>query len=298
MKNLTNLTYIKKLLSRHNFKFSKSLGQNFLINPYICPKMAIESDTNKNTGVLEIGPGIGVLTYELAKISKKVVALEIDSRLIPILNETLNEFSNTKIINCDILKVDLKEIIEKEFHNMDVIICANLPYYITSPIIMKLISENLPIKSVTAMVQKEVAHRFCAGDQNRNTGSISIAIKYYTNSEIIFHVEKDSFFPAPKIDSSIIKLTLRKTPLVDVTNKKLFFKTVRAAFSQRRKTLLNSLTYNMNISKNDMVDILNKLNINLNIRAENLTIEQFTNISNLIDYNLKFQKKTTLSTYK
>ncbi len=280
MNRLSDIGIIKKILTRHGFSFSKAMGQNFLINPSVCPKMAEQCGIIENTGVIEIGPGIGVLTCELAKRAKKVVAIELDRRLLPILDETLAEFNNVKVINDDVMKIDLKKLIDEEFSGMNVVVCANLPYYVTSPILMKLLEERLKISAITVMVQKEVAQRLCAGAGNRNAGSISLAVNYYAEPEILFHVKSGSFMPAPKVDSAVVKLNIRETPACNVTDEKLFFKLVKAAFSQRRKTILNSLSNNFNISKESVLGLLNTAGISPSSRAEDLSIQNFADISN------------------
>ena len=280
MKNLSDIGTIKTILEKYGFNFSKSLGQNFLINPGVCPKMAEQCGIEENTGVLEIGPGIGVLTYELAKRAQKVVAIELDKRLLPVLSETLQDVDNVKIINNDVLKMDLKKLLEEEFFGMNVVVCANLPYYITTPILMKLLEERLDLNSITVMVQKEVAQRICAGAGKRDTGSISLAVNYFSEPEILFTVKSGSFMPAPKVDSAVVKLNVRKSPVCEVFDEKLFFKVIKFAFLQRRKTIINSLTNNLNVSKQELLDVCDKLDILPTSRAENLSIEQFAKLSN------------------
>ncbi len=282
MYNLADIKTVKSILSRYGFNFSKSLGQNFLINPSVCPRMAEECGCNMEVGVIEIGPGIGVLTCELAKRTNKVVAIELDKKLLPILSETLSDFDNIKIINDDIMKMNLEGLIASEFDGKDVVVCANLPYYITSPIIMKLLETRLNVKSITVMVQKEVALRLCTDLGTRDSSSIGVAINYYAEPELLFEVSRGNFVPMPKVDSAVIKLNIRKEPQFKVQDEKLFFKVVNAAFSQRRKTLHNSLSNGLNLQKSIVQDILNGLSIPLTIRAENLNIEQFVKISNYI----------------
>lgn len=282
MDRLSDINTIKKILTKHGFNFSKALGQNFLINPNVCPKMADLCGANENTGVIEIGPGIGVLTCELAKRAKKVVSIELDKRLIPVLNETLSDFNNVKIINDDVMCVNLKDLISEEFAGMDVVLCANLPYYITSPIIMKLLEDHLNLKSITVMIQKEVADRICAGECDRKTGSISLAVNYYSEPEMLFPVSRGSFMPAPNVDSAVIKLNVRENTPYNVINEKLFFKIIRAAFSQRRKTAINSLSNMLGIDKNSLIEIFNELDIPASSRAENISLEQFSKIENVL----------------
>lgn len=279
---LSNIGTIKDILSRHGFTFSKSLGQNFLINPSVCPKMAEQSGAKKGVGVIEVGPGIGVLTCQLAERADRVVAIELDKRLLPVLDETLAEYDNIKIINDDILKIDLKKLIETEFSGMEVVVCANLPYYITSPVIMKLLEDRLPINALTVMVQKEAAQRICAEVGSRQSGAVTVAVNYYAKPQILFGVSAGSFMPAPKVDSAVIRLDILKEPCVQVEDEKLFFKVVKAAFSQRRKTLPNSLSAGLQISKLTVTNTLNRANVPVNYRAEQLTMEQLAKISNAI----------------
>lgn len=279
---LSNIGTIKDILGRHGFTFSKSLGQNFLINPSVCPKMAEQSGAKKGVGVIEVGPGIGVLTCQLAERADRVVAIELDKRLLPVLNETLAEYDNIKIINDDILKIDLKKLIETEFSGMDVVVCANLPYYITSPVIMKLLEDRLPINALTVMVQKEAAQRICAEVGSRQSGAVTVAVNYYAKPQILFGVSAGSFMPAPKVDSAVIRLDILKEPCVQVEDEELFFKVVKAAFSQRRKTLPNSLSAGLQISKLTVTNALNRANVPVNYRAEQLTMEQLAKISNAI----------------
>ena len=279
---LSNIGTIKDILGRHGFTFSKSLGQNFLINPSVCPKMAEQSGAKKGVGVIEVGPGIGVLTCQLAERADRVVAIELDKRLLPVLDETLAEYDNIKIINDDILKIDLKKLIETELSGMEVVVCANLPYYITSPVIMKLLEDRLPINALTVMVQKEAAQRICAEVGSRQSGAVTVAVNYYAKPQILFGVSAGSFMPAPKVDSAVIRLDILKEPCVQVEDEELFFKVVKAAFSQRRKTLPNSLSAGLQISKLAVTNALNRANVPVNYRAEQLTMEQLAKISNAI----------------
>lgn len=282
MDKLSDIGTIKRILTKHGFNFSKALGQNFLVNPSVCPKMAQQCGINENTGVLEIGPGIGVLTCELAQRAKKVVAIELDKRLLPVLNETLFEFDNVKIINNDIMQMDLKSLLTEEFFGMNVVVCANLPYYITSPILMKLLEEKLNLSAITVMVQKEVAQRICAGAGNRNSGSISLAINYYAEPEILFFVKSGSFMPAPKVDSAVIRLNIRKNPACEVCDEKLLFRVIKVSFLQRRKTVINALSNNWNLSKETLFSVFDELEIEAKSRAENLTLEQFAKLTNFL----------------
>lgn len=279
MSNLSNISEIKSILSQYGFSFSKSLGQNFIINPKICSEIAKRCGASKDDAVLEVGPGIGALTYELASIVNRVVAVELDKRLIPILNDTLKQFDNIKIINSDILKINLIDLINKEFPNRRVFICANLPYYITSPIIMKFLEEKLPVESITVMVQKEAADRICALPGSRNSGAISLAVRYYSIPEVLFEVSKNNFFPTPNVDSSVIKLNILREASVIVKDKKFLFSLIKASFLKRRKTILNSLSSGLSIPKEIIANALDKSNIPRNLRAEQLTLEDFALIS-------------------
>ena len=279
MENLSNISVIRDVLSRHGFSFSKGLGQNFLINPTVCPRMAEMGNAKPGWGIIEIGAGVGVLTAELARRADKVVCIEIDSRLLPVLDETLAEFDNIKIVNEDVLKVDLHRLIEQEFAGMPVAVCANLPYYITSPIIMNLLEAHLPIASLTVMVQKEAAARLCAEPGSREVGAVSIAVRYYSDPKILFQVSRGSFLPAPDVDSTVIRLDVRDRPPVEVGSEEQFFKVVRAAFSQRRKTLPNTLSAGLGIPKAQAIEMLEKAGIPTNLRAEQLTLDQFALLS-------------------
>ena len=275
---LSDISVIKDVLSRHGFSFSKSLGQNFLVNPSVCPEMAELCGADENTGVIEIGAGIGVLTKELAKRAKKVVSIELDNRLLPVLDETLSEFDNIEIVNDDILKVDLKKLIEEKFGSMRVVVCANLPYYITSPVIMLLLESGLPIDAVTVMIQKEVAVRLCAKPGSRDAGAITVCVDYYAKAEKLFDVSKGSFMPSPKVDSTVIKLTLRDRPSINVDDEKKFFKLVKAAFAQRRKTALNSISSTLGIPKDEVAAALEKSGLDKNVRSETLTTQQLAEL--------------------
>ena len=279
MENLSNISVIRDVLSRHGFSFSKGLGQNFLINPTVCPRMAEMGNAKPGWGIIEIGAGVGVLTAELARRADKVVCIEIDSRLLPVLDETLAEFDNIKIVNEDVLKVDLHKLNEQEFAGMPVAVCANLPYYITSPIIMNLLEAHLPIASLTVMVQKEAAARLCAEPGSREVGAVSIAVRYYSDPKILFQVSRGSFLPAPDVDSTVIRLDVRDRPPVEVGSEEQFFKVVRAAFSQRRKTLPNTLSAGLGIPKAQAIEMLEKAGIPTNLRAEQLTLDQFALLS-------------------
>ena len=283
MENLSNISVIRDVLSRHGFSFSKGLGQNFLINPTVCPRMAEMGNAQPGWGMIEIGAGVGVLTAELAQRADKVVCIEIDSRLLPILDETLAEYDNIKIVNQDVLKVDLHKLIAEEFPNMPVAVCANLPYYITSPIIMNLLESRLPISSLTVMVQKEAAQRICAMPGSREVGAVSIAVRYYCEPKVLFQVSRGSFMPAPDVDSTVIRLDIREQPVVDVKREEDFFLVVKAAFSQRRKTLSNTLSSGLSMNKTQIAELLERAGVASNLRAEQLSMQQFADIANALN---------------
>lgn len=284
--NLANKRDVKSVLEAQGFSFKKSLGQNFLIDDTVCPRMA-EAVSGDNTGVLEIGPGAGVLTYELSKRCKKVVSVELDTRLKPILEQTLSDCNNVKIIWNDILKIDLPRVIAEEFADCDTVnICANLPYYITSPVIMMLLESHLPINTIAVMVQKEAADRLCAAVGSREAGAVTVAVDYYAKAETLFKVPSGSFLPPPKVDSAVIKLTLRDKPPVEVKNEKTFFKVARACFAQRRKVLTNPLCASFGFDKDTARNILKSVGVSETIRGEALTIGQIADIANQIDKNI------------
>ena len=278
MERLTNISVVREILSRHGFTFSKALGQNFLINPSVCPRMAEAAVQGDNVGVIEIGPGIGVLTNELLKLARKVVAVELDSRLLPVLDETLAEYDDLKVINADVMELDLGKLIAEEFPGMDVVVCANLPYYITSPVIMKLLEERLPLKSITVMVQREAALRLTAEPGSRESSAITVAVRYYADSELLFGVSSGSFMPAPKVDSAVLRLTLREPERLPI-DEKLMFRVIRAAFAQRRKTVLNSISSSLPLDKSVMSDILKSAEVSATARAEALTLDDFIRIA-------------------
>ncbi|MBR4049920.1 MAG: 16S rRNA (adenine(1518)-N(6)/adenine(1519)-N(6))-dimethyltransferase RsmA [Clostridia bacterium] len=282
MQNLSDASVVKDLLNRHGFRFSKALGQNFLINPTVCPRMAEVCGADENTGVIEVGPGFGVLTAELAKKAKKVVSIELDERLLPVLDETLSEFDNVKIINADVLKVDLRKIIEEEFGGMKVAVCANLPYYITSPVIMHLLESRLPIENLTVMVQKEAAQRLCAPVGSREAGAVTVAVDYYSDAKKAFDVSAGSFMPAPKVDSSVIKLDIRKQPPIKLKDEKLFFRMVKAVFAQRRKTAANSISAGMSLPKDTVYAAIAKAGYAETVRAESFTMDELATLANSI----------------
>lgn len=283
MRNLSDINVIKSVMGKHGVTFNKGLGQNFLVDPEVCPAMAEAAGLDENTCAIEVGPGVGVLTAELAKRAGKVLSFEVDKRLLPVLDETLSDFNNVEIINEDVMKADLPKIIEKKCKGMEIAVVANLPYYITSPIIMLLLESKLPIKSVTVMVQKEAADRLCAEVGSRDGGAVTVAVSYYAEAEKLFFVPKDSFLPPPKVNSEVIQLTIRKEPPVKVENEEFFFKLVKAAFSQRRKTAENSISAGLGIKKNIVADALEKAGLERTVRAEKLTMEDFANLEKLLN---------------
>ncbi len=278
MENLSDISVIRRVMEKHGFNFSKALGQNFLINPTVCPRMAEMCGADENTGVIEVGAGVGVLTAELSKRAKKVVCIELDTRLLPVLDETLADFDNIEIINADVMKTDLKALIEEKFQGMKVVVCANLPYYITSPVITLLLESNLPIEAVTVMIQREAADRLCTPVGSRDSGAITVCTNYYSIPETLFHVSRGSFMPAPNVDSTVIRLNIRKEPAVYVSDEKKFFKMVKAAFAQRRKTAVNSIASGMSLPKDRVAEAITAAGLDVNVRAEKLSMQELADI--------------------
>ena len=278
---LTDVGYLRDLLERHGFRFSKKLGQNFLINPSVCPRMAQACGIGADGGVLEIGPGVGVLTRELARQAGQVVAVELDDRLPPVLAETLAGQDNVSFVWGDCMKLDLHALIKEKFGDRPVAVCANLPYYITSPIIMMLLESRLPVENITVMVQKEAAQRLCAAPGTREAGAVTLAVQYYAEAETLFSVSRGSFMPAPNVDSAVIRLTRRKTPPCEVTDEAVLFCLIRAGFNQRRKTLLNSLT-GAGYSKERLSAAFAAAGISPTARAEQLTLPEWAGLANAL----------------
>ena len=272
---------IKRIASRYGFVFKKGLGQNFLSSQSVLEEIADAAEI-ENKGVMEIGPGFGVLTNELAKRARKVLALEIDDRLIPILADTLSEYDNVKIVNQDVLKADLQKLIKDEFKDEKISVAANLPYYITTPIITTLIEGGLPLNNLVVMVQKEVADRIVAEPDSKNYGAISVLCQYYTEVELVTVVGADLFVPPPKVDSAVVRMKFRNTPAVSVKDEKMFFRTVKAAFSQRRKTLLNCLVSNFTQTKSELAEILESVGIDPTRRGETLSLSEFAALSDML----------------
>lgn len=271
---LTNIGVIKDLFERHGFSFSKSLGQNFLVNPSVCPKIAELGGCRAGVCAIEIGTGVGVLTQELAKRCDKVTAIELDERLKPILNETLADFDNVEVIFADVMQTNLEDIVRK-FDGKETVVCANLPYYITSPVIMKILESRLPIKSLTVMVQREAGDRICASPATRESGAVSYAVRYYSKPSLLFKVNRGSFMPSPNVDSEVIKLEITNEHQLPINVEETLFKLIRSGFSQRRKQLVNPLSATLNIGKSELSDLLSSLNIKPSARAEELTLENY-----------------------
>ncbi|MBQ9994150.1 MAG: ribosomal RNA small subunit methyltransferase A [Clostridia bacterium] len=279
MNNLTNIGEVRAALLRHGITLSKGMGQNFLINPSVCPRMAEMTDIDSDTGVIEIGPGIGVLTVELAKRAGRVVAIELDKRLRELLGENLAPYPNAEVVWGDVMEIDLAALIEDKFAGFGrIVVCANLPYYITSPIIMMLLEQRLPLDCITVMVQKEAAERICAPVGGRAAGAVTVSVHYYSQPKILFGVSAGSFLPAPKVDSAVIRLDVLREPPVDVGDEAVFRKLVKAGFSQRRKTLMNSVSSG-GFDKARLGDILDSLSIDRNVRIEQLDMSALAAIS-------------------
>lgn len=274
MENLTNINVVRDLAARHGFHFSKGLGQNFLINPTVCPRIAEEGNAKAGFGVLEIGTGFGVLTAELAKRADKVVAVEIDERLLPVLQETLAEFQNVTVIQGDIMKTDLPALLAEQFGDMPVAVCANLPYYITSPVLMLLLEQQLPITSITVMVQKEAAQRLCAEVGTREAGAITVGVRFHGTARQLFSVSRGSFLPAPNVDSAVIRIDLHPQPLDPQVDTRFFFRMVKSGFSQRRKTLANALASMQGIPKEQVYAALRSLELPEAARIEQLKMQE------------------------
>jgi len=273
---------LRELLSRHGFRFSKAMGQNFLTNPGVCPRMAAACGAEDCAGVLEIGPGVGVLTWELAQVAKKVVAVELDGRLFPVLEETLQGCENVEVIQGDVLKMDLRALVRDKLDGGPVCVCANLPYYITSPVIMGLLESGLPLRALTVLVQKEAAQRLCAAPGTRECGAVSVSVQYHSQPEMLFQVGRGSFIPPPKVDSAVLRLRMRTKPPVQVADEPFFFRTARGAFSQRRKTAANAISAALGIPKTQVQQALIQAGTLPNVRAEQLTMEQFAALSNAL----------------
>lgn len=283
--DLTSPRLVRQVAEQFGFTFKKGLGQNFLVSGSVLEKICEAADSHD--GVLEIGPGFGVLTQALAESSEKVVSIEIDERLIEILEFLLGDYKNVKIINADVLKTDLRSLIKEEFGDKKISVAANLPYYITTPIITRLLEEKLPIKNIVVMVQKEVAQRMKAEPGSKDYGAITLLCRYFAEPEIITVVPANNFVPPPKVDSAVLRLKIRENPAVSVKSEEIFFKTVKAAFSQRRKTLLNCISAFFSMPKAKAAEVLENAKINPSRRGETLSIEEFANLSDLL-YNILY----------
>lgn len=280
MNKLTSPSKVKNIMRKHNVRFSKSLGQNFIIDEFVIDDIIEKSNINSEDCILEIGPGIGVLTQALAEKAKKVLAVELDNKLIPVLNETLEDYDNVDIIHNDILKVDINKEIKERF-GQSVKVVANLPYYITTPIIMRLLEEKINVNEIIVMVQKEVAERMISSPGVKAYGSLSVAVQYYCDATIVLDVPRENFLPAPNVDSAVIKLSLRDEPIVDLIDEDYFFKVIKGAFALRRKTLVNSLSKSqIGLDKDLVKNVLTKIGFDTRIRGEKLTIEDFAKLSN------------------
>ncbi|CAM5354516.1 MULTISPECIES: 16S rRNA (adenine(1518)-N(6)/adenine(1519)-N(6))-dimethyltransferase RsmA [Niallia] len=285
-KDIATPARTRAILDKYGFSFKKSLGQNFLIDTNILRNIVDHAQLTEESGAIEVGPGIGALTEQLAKRSKKVVAYEIDQRLLPILKETLEPYPHAKIIHQDILKANVKEMLDTEFKDIkDIMLVANLPYYVTTPIIMKILEEKLPLRGIVVMLQKEVAERISAKPGTKEYGSLSIAIQYYTKPEVVMIVPKTVFVPQPNVDSAVIRLTIRETPSVVVKNEAFFFQITRASFAQRRKTILNNLSSQLEGGKEkkaEIIEALEQAEIEPSRRGESLSIEEFAKLSDIL----------------
>ncbi len=279
---LGNPKYTIEVLQKYNFAFQKRFGQNFLIDTHVLEKIIAASQITKEDFVLEIGPGIGTMTQYLAEYAREVTAVEIDNTLIPILKDTLKDWDNVTVINDDILKVDIRKLALEKNGGKPIKVVANLPYYITTPIIMGLFENQVPIDSITIMVQKEVADRMQVGPGTKDYGALSLAVQYYARPEIVANVPPNCFMPRPKVGSAVIRLERYEKPPVQVTDEKLMFRIIRASFNQRRKTLVNGLknSQELSYSREEIEEVLNTCGIPLNIRGEALTLAEFAEIAN------------------
>lgn len=289
MTTLGNPKNTIEILNKYQFVFQKKFGQNFLIDTHVLEKIIKSAGVTKEDFVLEIGPGIGTMTQYLAESTREVAAVEIDKKLIPILEDTLSEYPNVTIINQDILKLDINKLAVEKNGGRPMKVVANLPYYITTPIIMGLFESHVPIDSITIMVQKEVADRMKVGPGTKDYGALSLAVQYYAKPEIVANVPPNCFMPRPKVGSSVIRLTAHKEVPVDVKNEKLMFQIIRASFNQRRKTLINGLNNSaqLNFSKECIIQALEEMKLPLTIRGEALTLSEFAALSNLLNRKTK-----------
>ncbi|TAN69273.1 16S rRNA (adenine(1518)-N(6)/adenine(1519)-N(6))-dimethyltransferase RsmA [Paraclostridium sordellii 8483] len=283
MDRLSSHRKTKEVVDKHGFKFSKSLGQNFLIDDNVIDRILDGARLSKGDKIIEVGPGIGTLTREMGRVADKVLAIEIDKTLIPILKDTLDEFENIEVINQDILKVNVEDLVTEKLNGGPVKLVANLPYYITTPIVMKFLEEDIPVTDIVVMVQKEVADRMNANPGTKDYGALSVAVQYYCDTEIVAKAPRHMFIPQPNVDSTVIGLHVREERKYNVDSEDIFFKTVKAAFGQRRKTLLNALGTLGFLNKDEIREVLNEANIDEKRRGETLSIEEFANLSNCVN---------------
>lgn len=284
MASLGNPNNTIAVIQKYNFSIQKKYGQNFLIDTHVLEKIVEAAEITKEDFVIEIGPGIGTMTQYLCEKAKGVAAVEIDKDLIPILKETLQEYDNVSVINADVLKIDLEKLIEEKNAGKRVKVVANLPYYITTPIIMNLLEQHMPIQSITVMVQKEVADRMQVGPGTKDYGALSLAVQYYAKPAVVANVPPNCFIPRPKVGSAVIHLSVYEKPIIQVKDEKLMFRLIRASFNQRRKTLANGL-YNsseLSFEKEQIAEALGQMGLSENIRGEALTLEQFAGLSNCL----------------
>ena len=274
--NLTDIGVVKRLMARHGIAFQKKFGQNFLINPTVPDRIAAECGASPEDAILEIGPGIGTMTQYLAEAYEKVVCVEIDRALIPVLSETLADYDNVTVIEGDILKIDLDALFKEHFAGKRVTVCANLPYYITTPILMRLLESRLPFDNITVMIQKEVADRLAAPAAHAEYGAVTASVSYYAHVQKLFNVGAGNFLPKPKVDSAVVRLELYKTPPVSVMDEAMLFRVIRAAFGQRRKTLVNALSAGMgDFTKDEIASVIREVGFADDIRGERLDIAAF-----------------------
>ena len=279
--DLSDERTVRAVLSRHGFSFSKALGQNFLIDPTVCPEMARAATREGADCVLEIGPGIGVLTASLCEQAKQIVAVELDRRLFPVLRETLADYDNVELVEGDAMQLDLHALLRERFgEGARIAVCANLPYYITSPLLMRLLECRLPIEKLVVMVQKEAAERLCAEVGSREAGAVTVAVRYYAEAHTRFTVGREAFLPAPKVDSAVIELCVRKSPAVELRDEAYFFKMVRAAFAQRRKTAVNGIAAGLNLPKAAVAEAIADMGLPADVRAEKIPMEKLADLAN------------------
>ena len=283
MDRLSSHRATKQVVEKHGFKFSKSLGQNFLIDDNVIDSILDGARLSEGDKIIEVGPGIGTLTREMGKVADKVVAIEIDKTLIPILKETLSDLENVEVVNKDILKVDVQELVKEKLSGGPVKLVANLPYYITTPIVMKFLEEDIPVTDIVVMVQKEVADRMNAGPGTKDYGALSVAVQYYCETEIVAKAPRHMFIPQPNVDSTVIGLHVRPERKYEVESEDIFFKTVKASFGQRRKTLLNALSGLGFLNKDEIREVLAEANIDEKRRGETLSIEEFATLANAVN---------------